>query len=1168
MKPRLAYTRASALVIVLTFVAILTLLIVSVLVMVSFETRVAANSLENQRADAFARMGLDEVAEKLASIPLDKHWAAGPGRIRAWNGSSWDAINLYSEGNGTEQVNLNARLPDGNYPIIPVNDEFPSAPVMNVKWKYVLGDGRVVDTPPATGVVGRFAYWTDVENGRANINTAGFGMTEFNHALEPFVANLLGNEAPGSVDFLTPYQQNVWARNPWATDAVTSDASGNLTFSSLDRSTAQSRTLQNLTGHPSSVDLSFLDNITEEESFNTFRYAGSYFLRVDAKNASLKSALAGSSPDFWISQNPDMSIRFFDSPDDWKLIVGEEKFQRNKAYVTTRGRSPEINPWGLPKLALSLSPRDGNVLNVLTEDYQRNFPNTLRGDEDSRTSQIPAVRNNSGNDPGRKILRDLTTPNVFQGQFTRTSLQGVLSTLKTTMETPVPEYASLASKWGAGETEQVAVEILHFFDQTLNGFSGEYPSYVRFWNEPADPPMTPLLIGFDATKKFYGGRLLPQAGNSTTRRIGTGGAFLISEVGAQIETRSFTIPQTLGSSPTPAAILGASGPPYPQPIPPDPPLIPPYSVQSPTNFNVSGTTTAGAVWAFILRKPLTNEATGNVPSNRDRWVRVTIRGELMCPPNWGLKQKLNLNMGLRTYLPDVVLDYSTDDPTYPVGTNTGSLRGYFASRRDANTSSSFMVPSSGSFVMRPPSPMPALSNLSPSYLEMLRITDGGVLIGPFRPGSVVSFKLKLRLMSSNQMWGGSAPQPGTTMLLWHAIPGIFEDYPIADVVDRSSTADKSQDEMLEFEINNLDVDSVAIQTISREVDDPRVARRKRDWKLASGHTFGAENSIYTGNSDNKASDLAMPNALLQQVRGLLRSRAVQGAWGDMTSSVERQNASKILGLPGVGHLASIPTGVDAGIPWQTMKFHANADPTPDWLLWNMFYVPFDRSVANQTDGKININAELYPFGITRTKPLAALLGNRVSNAATVATNIANRTLGSGAAPLVGPPDVYIYSGQVAQIAGVAGSGTSEYEKERVTRGIADIVTTQCSDYRVFIVAQAVRQTPQGKIIPVATQRVEAVLSRVPDEGGRGRNQTYAGRGYQFGENNALFLPANVYERGSYVANPSNATPLDLNIGTTLASKGRSFMGADTRPNTADDWLVPQKIEISSYRNIR
>jgi hypothetical protein len=287
----------------------------------------------------------------------------------------------------------------------------------------------------------------------------------------------------------------------------------------------------------------------------------------------------------------------------------------------------------------------------------------------------------------------------------------------------------------------------------------------------------------------------------------------------------------------------------------------------------------------------------------------------------------------------------------------------------------------------------------------------------------------------------------------------------------------------------------------------------------------------------------------------------------MKTNVERQTASKILGLPGVGHLGSIPTGVDAGESWKTMKFHANSDPTPDWLLWNMMYVPFDRSYANNTDGKMNINATLHPFGIKRIKPLAALLGNRLANPEAVATNIANRTLGTGAAPLVGPPDLYVYNGQVAQIAGVADSGMGEYDKEKVSRGIADIVTTQCSDYRVFIIAQSVRQSPDGKIIPVATQQVEAVLSRVPDEGGRARGQSYAARGYTFSQNNTLQLPAHVFERGSFSSNATGATPIDLNDPPTITLKGRSFLGADGRPNTSDDWLVPQQLEISSYRNL-
>jgi len=1186
--------RGSSLVIVLSFVGILTLLIVSILSLVTFDGTRSSSALDRTKTSNFARYALNEAAAKLSRIPLDKHWAAGPGLLRVWNGSSWEAINLYSEGDGTDQVNLNARLADGTHSILSPNADFPVAPQMNVDWRYVLADGSVVATAPASGVVGRFAYWVDTENSRANINTAGFGMTEFNSALEPWVASLRGNDGyNGEIVSLTTYQQEVWGKNPWATDKVTLDSSGSPIFSALDRTAAQSRTLQNLTGHPSSVDLSYLDGISEQESFNTFRYAGSYFLRVDAKNASLSRNLAGALPDFHINQNPDMSVRFFNTPEDWKLIVGEEAFDRNKAYITTRGRAPEINPWGLPKLALSLATEQGNPLNVLTEDFQRNYPEGTRNEptsnaaiksEDSRTSQVPMImspiiRNSNGTDPGRGIFRDLNSPNLYayydfpQRRPTKLSLQRIIATVKSMMETPTPEYASLASKYNVGspgESEQIAVELLYFVDQTLNGFAPNYPTYARFWHEPPDvPPLNASVHGTDVTKKFYGGRLLPMAGNSTTRRLGTAAPFLVSEIGAQIETKSFSIDSPLSgnSSTAPAAILRAaveaSQDPYSVLTPIRSAIIFETSNGTYTGNKTELPNTSGPVWAFILRKPLTNSATGNSTANRDRWIYVSFRGELMYPPDWGLKQKLNLGMSPWTYLSDVVLDYSTTDPTYPLGTNVGSLRGYFASNRDDNSSSSHMVSSSGSWVLRPPlGPQWELLDPSNPYVEMFPVTEHGMIIGPFRPGSTVSFKVRFRLVSSLGIQG-RGPDAGDNWLLWHSIPGIFEDYPVADVVPRISSTDPSQDEMLEFEVNNLNVSSQVIKHVSFESDDPRVARQKNDWKLSSFPSPAFENSNFTGNIN----DLAMPNALLQVVRGRLRGRAINGAWGDIRGSVERQNASKILGLPGVGHLSSIPTGVDAGESWKTMKFHANSDSTPDWLLWNMMYVPFDRSFANNTDGKININATLHPFGIKRIKPLAALLGNRVANPEAVATNIANRTLGAGAAPLVGPPDLYVYNGQVAQIAGVADSGVGEYDKESVSRGIADIVTTQCSDFRVFIIAQSVRQSPDGKIIPVATQRVEAVLSRVPDEGGRGRGHNYAARGYPFSQNNTLQLPANVFERGSFASNPTEATPIDLNDPATLTLKGRSFLGADGRPNTSDDWLVPQKLEISSYRNL-
>jgi len=1149
------------LVIVLSFVAILTLLVVSILSLVSFDTTISSNSLENTKADNFARYALDEAAEKLSRIPLDKHWAAGPGLLRIWNGSSWDAVNLYSEGTGTDQVNLNALLSDGSYAIMPPNSDFPTSPEMKVNWRYVLANGSVVASAPASGAIGRFAYWVDTENSRANINTAGLGMTQFNSALEPWVASLRGNETFS----LSDYRQNVWDPNPWASDAVNISANGTLSFPALDRTAAQSRTLQNLTGHPSSVDLSFLDGISIQQSFNTFRYAGSYFLRADAKNATLVRPSVGSTPSFLISQNPDLSVRFFNIPEDWKQIVGDAIFQKNKAYITTRGRSPEITPWGTPKMALSLSPKNGNALNVLSEDLQRNFPDTLIGAEDSRMVLVPNVESGS-NPPGRQILRDLTLNNVYQNQTTNQTIQGALSGIQAMLATPVPEYASLSSKYGSNGTEQTAMEILGFADQTLNAFTPGFSGYARFWNEPPDAALVPPVLGTDATKKFYGGRLIPTTSNSTTRRLATYGPYLINEIGIQVESTSFSIPDsplTASSATTPAAILRAAA------------SVPeaPYAVISPMNYNSTGPTSGGAVWCFALRKPLSNTATGNVTANRDRWVRVTIRGELVCPPNWGLSQKLQLGMGPRFYLSDAILDYSTTDTTYPAGTNAGSLRAYFASRRDLNTNDNYMYPSSGSYVMKPPNPFPQLSASAPSYVEAFRVTDGGLLIGPFRPGSAVSFRLKLRLIGDNQLWGGFAPGAGTTKSLWYAMPGIFQDYIVGLVKPSSDALDKSQDDMLEFQVNNLDVDSIIPETISYEADDPRLARRKSGLKLTSSHSFAAENSNFTGSINNQASDLSMPSSLLQTVRGVMRARAVNGAWGDLTGTSERQNASKILGLPGVGAMSSIATGIEANVPWQTMKFYANSDAVPDWLLWNMFFVPFDRSIANQTDGKININATMHPFGIKRTKPLQALLANRVPNAAGVATNIANRALAGGASALAGPSDLYVYGGQVAQISGVADSGASEYEKEKVTRGIADLVTTQCSDYRVFIVAQSIRQNAQGTITPLFTRRVEATLSRSFDEGGRfytptGFGQSYAGKGYPFvttGSPAAVF-PSSVVERSSYLTTNSTAS-LNLNHTATITSKGSNFLGADGMPNTGDDWLVPQKIEISSFRTL-
>ncbi|MEI8313757.1 MAG: hypothetical protein WCH98_23685, partial [Verrucomicrobiota bacterium] len=276
--------------------------------------------------------------------------------------------------------------------------------------------------------------------------------------------------------------------------------------------------------------------------------------------------------------------------------------------------------------------------------------------------------------------------------------------------------------------------------------------------------------------------------------------------------------------------------------------------------------------------------------------------------------------------------------------------------------------------------------------------------------------------------------------------------------------------------------------------------------------------------------------------------------------VDRQTASCILGLPGVGYLSGVATGVDSGTPWKTLKFQPAglAGSAPDWMLWSYFYVPFDRSVENNTDGKMNINAELIPFGIRRTKPLEALIGNRPGGSA-VAANIAGRT---GSPALGNANDMYIYPGQICNVTGVADSGADKFTKEALVRDLADLVTTQSSDFRVFLVAQALRQLPSGAVKVMAEDRSEVTLSRSPDTGQRGYPFSYLNATEQDGIDTPFWvITRENYQSGGLGAPKLNAV-LRSNI---LGTGGRSWLGGDRLPNTADDWMVPQKIEISSRK---
>lgn len=1099
--------KGSSLAVVLMLIAILTVLIVSTMLLVSFETRQANSVMDSQRSKNVAQLAVDEVAERLASIPLDKHWAAAPGLIRYWNGSTWNnTIELYS-GNSSaqnEQVNLNSKLADGTHTIIPANQEFSTAPEMNVDWIYLLEDGSLTKGPLSGNQipVGRFAYWTDLENARVNINTAGFGMTKFDYHLKNTPADTIASTSPDN------YQNLVFASNPWMTDRV--DLSGDTpVFSSLDRSAAQSKTPQNLVGHPSSIDLSHLEGISEEQSFNTFRYAGSYFLRVDAKNTY-------SLPDsrYTPSQEPDISVRFFNTPADWKLIVGEDSYQKNKAYITTLGRSPEITPWGFTKIPLSLVSKDGFALNELTETFYRNIPTRGNNEpayfQDTRRVQVPAMLPNTSQDAhGRRTLfRDLTSISNLSGigkasnpaAFLLHPIADLGRDLSSLFSVPFPGYAnSLASKYNTGspgESDQVAIELMGHVARSTNAMAG--PAGAPFL--PSNPNNRLMhFAGLDA----------PMLKSSNVRRTASGGPLLINELVLQAEPVPYSSLVSNPSLPVVGVNPGADG------WNPKPKAIRTWQ-QGPEN----------GIYMFLTRDY----------ADTDYFIKVILKGELMTSANSGLLTTSlpGKALGNQFYIftSNVECKWTSNDPLSGSGTLYFDYANETATQ-DLHRKLYFsLMDSSFAFLSRPTTGMAYVQTPTP-------VRGRCFYVGPFAPGTVVSsLKFRLRILAQTDTEYGPA---------WSKIPGIFDDF---NETETSTNAAALAETFLEFDFTNIDTTSPIPQYSSMEINDPRVSRRKTDWKASppNSHTLGTQNSIFNGTGVvGDASDLSFPNSLLQAVRG--RLRRARGLPNAQSGRIEEQTSSRILGLPGVGYLSSVPNGVDAGIPWKTMQFHKTADSPPDWLLWNLFYVPFDRSILNQTDGKLNINTTLHPFGIKRIKPLEALLGNRVSNPSTLADSIAAGPHSSGL-----PSDLYVYTGQICDVPGLADSGADEYIKEALPRDLADLVTTQCSDYRVFIVAQALKKTPVGTIVPTATHRAEVTLSRTVDAGA----QTYS-----FGELDGP-LPE-VFLRSAYESAGLNATRTKLD---DIKGTIRSPLGVDRISNTGDDWLHPQRIDITSYRTLQ
>lgn len=108
-------------------------------------------------------------------------------------------------------------------------------------------------------------------------------------------------------------------------------------------------------------------------------------------------------------------------------------------------------------------------------------------------------------------------------------------------------------------------------------------------------------------------------------------------------------------------------------------------------------------------------------------------------------------------------------------------------------------------------------------------------------------------------------------------------------------------------------------------------------------------------------------------------------------------------MPSPGMLGSLPTGVLAGAPWQTLLFRpqpshpqsrqARPDMPPDYLLMDLFWMPtvepYAISDRLSTAGKINLNYQILPFTyLERSTGMRAALKGELLTA--IANNQADR----------------------------------------------------------------------------------------------------------------------------------------------------------------------------------
>lgn len=973
-----------ALILVLGALVIVTLLVVVMFTSAALERRMAASHLESQKASGLAMMAVDDAVGKLRNnIPAKSAWGVAPGRLVYWNGAQWARHDLHSGYSSGDRVALNVPTDaGGNYSLLSKNADFPNPPKMDVDWVYVFEDGTTAATIGTTKRVGgRYAYWTDVETSKVNLNTAGKAQIDF-----------------------SPKPVSMGGRGD----------------------------LQNLSGHPSSVDLSKLDSMTPALSLATYQHAGISAERdyINNKDEFGNSLASGDSK---------LAVGRFSSTTEWKSMVGNDIYERNKFDITTQGRAPEYSPWGQHRIWLNRDFFIGNAANSYSYSM---IPMGAFGPGymwDDRTDSLrffvfPSFGYNTNWDP-----RHLNWFDMFYSS--RGHIEGMhrqwLAQLSR-RDWPGFGSTSFSGKWGDGEAECVAYNIIRAGDSMLSNAQGGTPvgSSVSprgggLGAGAADIEPIPGGLAADVTnnsKMMAHGLTALVSPTDSTRRVGaTGRHPLVNEIGVRLQ-----------STAAGAVTVGSAA--FPE-------YVPGFVTAAP----------AGKVNLSIRPRCEFWLPEGFVGPP----VFIDAAAVASIPPGYA-------NFTPSSFVSQRFAIILTEISVESDGRLNGSAQHY--SNRwtytDSSASGGQRVYATGSGVNIPLCPE-ANTALSMNTYNAF----SSIFVGPFDTNEPVSLVIRFRFSVTS---GKLIDLAGDSSQALMTIPPN-----VTDRLEISATYDPLLG---------------AIQDHSLEIDDPRLMHNLAAWRPStdsSGATWGGMNSIVTtASSYGDSSKLAYPDLTLAHLYGR------QGLY-NKGNRMLTHNAVNIMGAPNIGWMSIVSTGVFRDRPWSTLSLQpANDSSTvPDWLIFELMSMPYDQSYASHTEGKVNLNASLYPWAdadstMARRGPIASVIGDRVpaGRRDQIVDNINNHTLASGAASFGLPTDVYVYAGQFCQIAGVSDTGANDFLKEKLPRDMIGLLTTQSADFKVHLVAQSLKQQqPGGTFVATAETRESVFISRTNDFGDSGYN---------------------------------------------------------------------------------